>query len=246
MKRFYNHGSVEAADAAFLICLDGRRARSPAGGLLALPTPALAALIAAEWSAQPETVAFTSMPATRLAHTALDAIPAARAATVAALAEAADADLICYRAEAPASLAARQDAVWGSLAGWAEAALGLPLRVTTGVRHQPQPAAVASGVAALAETADDFTLAGLAFGSALFSSPVIALALRAGRLDAAAALAAARLDETFQEERWGVDAENARRTALLARDAAMLEAWFRGLEGLGSEFFPPSGGKPEA
>jgi len=229
MKRFYTRVSVEPLDGAFALRLDGRQARSPAGRPLALPTQALADLIAGEWAAPAETLDFADMPATRLAHTALDAIPGARGAAVAALAEAAGFDLICYRAEGPASLVERQTAIWGALTLWAREALDLPLRVAAGVNHHPQPAGVALGVEALGAAADDFTLAGLAFGAALFASPVITLALRTGRLDAAAALAAARLDETFQEERWGVDAENARRTALLARDAAMLEAWFWGL-----------------
>ena len=41
------------------------------------------------------------------------------------------------------------------------------------------------------------------------------------------ALAVARLEEAFQEEQWGVDAEAADRTARLATDSRMLERWFR-------------------
>ena len=50
------------------------------------------------------------------------------------------------------------------------------------------------------------------------------LALRASRIDAGEAIAAARLDDLFQEERWGVDVETVGRTEALITDAIMLEA----------------------
>ena len=51
-------------------------------------------------------------------------------------------------------------------------------------------------------------------------SLVIALALLEGRLDAAEAFAAAQLDESFQIEAWGEDAEQAERRAALAGEIA--------------------------
>ena len=44
-----------------------------------------------------------------------------------------------------------------------------------------------------------------------------------------AAYELSRLDEAFQEEKWGIDAEAAERTARLQGEAVMLERWFRGL-----------------
>ena len=49
-------------------------------------------------------------------------------------------------------------------------------------------------------------------------SLVIALALLAGRVDAGEAFAASQLDESFQIEAWGEDAEQASRRAALAAD----------------------------
>ncbi len=86
-----------------------------------------------------------------------------------------------------------------------------------------------AAVETLAAGLDDFALAGLAFATALFGSAIIALALMRGRLTGEQACAAARLDEAFQEERWGVDSEAAERAKALAADAAMLEAWFKAL-----------------
>ena len=47
---------------------------------------------------------------------------------------------------------------------------------------------------------------------------MIALALAEGRLDADAAFTVSQLDETFQIEAWGEDAEATRRRTLLAED----------------------------
>jgi chaperone required for assembly of F1-ATPase len=49
---------------------------------------------------------------------------------------------------------------------------------------------------------------------------VIALALLEGRLDAEGAFEVSQIDETFQIEAWGEDAEAARRRAALAADIA--------------------------
>jgi hypothetical protein len=70
---------------------------------------------------------------------------------------------------------------------------------------------------------------GMAFGVPLLGSALLTLALRVGRIDAVEAHAAARVEESFQEERWGVDEEAAARSALLLKDAIALERWFAAL-----------------
>jgi chaperone required for assembly of F1-ATPase len=209
--------------------LDGRTPKTPRGAPLSLPTEPLAELVAAEWRAQGELIAFAEMPATRLAHTALDAISAARAQTALALERYAAADLLCYLAEGPESLVRRQIAAWAPILDWAREELDLEFIQTTGIVHRPQPAATLVKVTALAGEMDDFTLAGTAFAASVMASAVLALALAHGRLDGPAALSASRIEETFQEERWGVDAEAAARTQLLLKDAVMLEHWFAAL-----------------
>ncbi len=211
------------------IRLDGRLARSPGGRELILPTSALARLVADEWAAQAETIAYDAMPATRLTHTALDGVAGARAETARSVTRYAASDLILYFADAPASLVARQQAAWGPLIAWAEQAFDLRFVRAAGIVHQTQPTETLARIEALAAEASDVDLAGLAFGAALFGSSILALALRARRLGGAGAFAAARLDEAFQEERWGVDAEAAGRAARLAVEATMLERWFAAL-----------------
>ncbi len=61
-------------------------------------------------------------------------------------------------------------------------------------------------------------LAALHLATAACGSLVIALALVEGRIDAETAFAASQLDESFQIEFWGEDAEQAQRRQALAAD----------------------------
>jgi chaperone required for assembly of F1-ATPase len=229
-KRFYKAAAVApAANGGWAVLLDGRKPRTPKAAPLVLPNEALARLVAAEWAAQGEVIDLPAMHATRLAYTAIDAVPAARQAVAEGLAEYAAFDLICYFAERPAGLVARQTAAWAPLLDWARQALDLPLVRTAGIGHQPQREGTAERAAALALALDDFGLAALSLATGLFGSAVLALALARGRLSGAEAFAASRIDEAFQEEQWGVDAEAAARTARMAEEAAMLDAWFAAL-----------------
>jgi chaperone required for assembly of F1-ATPase len=225
-KRFYKAVDVAPADGGFAVQLDGRTARSPMGAPLVLPTPALARLVAAEWASQGEEIDPASMIGTRLAAGALAMDAAARAATVERLASFAGSDLLCYFADGPASLVERQERRWGPVIDWAGGALDARFHRTQGVIHQTQPQATLDRIAELAAAEDAFALTGLMAAAALFGSAILAFALRRGQLTADAAFDLSRLDETFQEERWGVDAEAAARADTMAREAVALGRWF--------------------
>jgi chaperone required for assembly of F1-ATPase len=63
----------------------------------------------------------------------------------------------------------------------------------------------------------------------LLGSAVLGIALMRGMLSGEEAFDLSRLDEAFQESRWGVDAEAAERTAARRAEAVLLERWFRAL-----------------
>ncbi len=228
-RRFYKTVRVEAGEGGFGIRLDERGVRTPARSLLALPTQALARLLAAEWEAQGERIAMASMPATRLAFTAADRVRAARTEVCAEIARYAGSDVLCYFAEAPRRLEERQIQAWGPLLEWADEALGVHLVRTVGIAHVTQPRETLERVAALAGELDDFTLAGLAHATALFGSAVLALALQRDKLGGPLALDLSRLDEIYQAEVWGADAEAALRVESMTAEALMLDAWFGAL-----------------
>ena len=228
--RFYKTALARAADAGgFIVALDGRSVRTPGGAVLLLPTQALAELIAGEWAAQTDVIVIPKMPATRLAFTTVDLAPGARDGLADLAARFAASDLLCYFADAPEALLARETDHWGPMLTWAETALGLAFVRATGVVHQPQPPQTVEKVRALAAALDDFALTALAHAAGLFGSAILALALQRGELTGDAAFDLSRLDEAFQEERWGVDEDAAVRTAGLRADARMLERWFRSL-----------------
>lgn len=229
-RKFYKTVSVVPEDGGFAVKLDERNVRSPKAGKLVVPARGLADLVAEEWDAQTDVIELATMHGTRLAFTALEAVPLAREATADQVAQYAGSDLLCYYAEKPSGLVERQHAQWGPVLARAEEDLGLSFVRVAGIIHQAQPEETLATVKALALGMDDFALTGLAFGTSLFGSAVLALVLQRGWVTGEQAWALSRLDEIFQEEQWGVDEEAAERTARLRLEAMMLERWFRALD----------------
>jgi len=228
-RRFYRTVDVARLEQGHAPQLDGRTPRSPQGAPLAVPTEALARLLAEEWDAQREVIDTARMPAVRLAFTALDRVAQVRGDMADEIARFGGADVICYRADAPADLAEAEAEVWDPWLDWAARRLGVSLQPVRGVIHQPQPAAALGRLHSLALEEDDFVLAGLAFGAALFGSAVLAYAVRLGDLSAVDAFEISRFDEAFQARRWGLDAEAEHRREAMTADAVMLGRWFAAL-----------------
>ena len=218
MRRIYRKAApVERADGHG-ITLDGKPLKTPAKRELVVPNAALAAAIAEEWSAQERDVLPQTMPLTRLATSTIDRVAPHRAEIVEQTANYAGTDLVCYRAAHPAALAARQQAVWQPLIDWAALRYDAPLAVTNGVIPKSQSQATLRAFAAVVADRDDLALTALHVATAACGSLVIGLALTEGRLGAEEAFAASQLDESFQIEAWGEDAEQAERRRALAAD----------------------------
>lgn len=228
-KRFYKAAAIAEVEGGFAIQLDGRTPKSPAKKPLVAPTKPLADAIAAEWEAQVEVIDNSLMPATRLAFTAIDRIAETRAEVAREITAYAASDHLCYRADSPQALVERQQREWGAMLDWAKAEHGFAFTPVAGIIHAPQPPATLAAVEALALTLDDFALAGVAFAAGLFGSTVLALAVRAGRLTGQRALDLSRLDEIWQAEQWGEDAEAKARAEALGVEAAMIDRWFAAL-----------------
>jgi chaperone required for assembly of F1-ATPase len=229
-RRFYEAVAVAEADGGWAILLDGRNLRTPKAEPMRLPTRAAAEQVAGEWAAQGQTIEIAGMHATRLANTAIETIGRSRDAVADQVAQYAGSDLTCYFAESPAQLVSRQEAAWGPVLARAEADEGLRFERCAGILHRDQPPETLARVRRIAASLDDFALAGLAFGTSLFGSAVLGVALLRGWLSGDQAFDLSRVDEAFQEEQWGIDAEAAERTERLRGEARMLDRWFRSLE----------------
>ena len=210
MKRFYKEVSV--ADGAIL--LDGKPVKTPARAALTLPTPELAEMVAAEWRAQGEKIDPRTMKLTGLCNAAIDRITPDVAAFVRPLAAYAESDLLCYRADNPAELIARQAEAWDPLLAWARARFDVHFAVTSGIVHAPQPDATIARLGEALGVYDAFHLAGLAPIITIGGSLVTALALAEDEVDPDRAFDLTHLDELWQARRWGED-----RLALEARAA---------------------------
>lgn len=218
MKRFYRLAAPVQRASGHGIVLDGKPVKTPGKRDLIVPSEALAAAIAAEWNTQRAEVRPATMPLTRLATTTVDRVATQREAIIEQIANYATTDLVCYRAAHPPALAARQKAVWQPLIDWAVQRYDAPLTVTTGVIPKRQSAASLRAFAAAVAEHDDFALTALHVATAACGSVVIGLALIEGQLDPQEAFAASQLDEGFQIEAWGEDAEQAERRDALAAD----------------------------
>ena len=228
-RRFYSRAEAVPVEGAFEVQLDGRSVRTPGGARLRAPTLALAEQIAAEWRAQGEHIAVSEMTATRLAFTALDRAPEARREVADEVARYAGSDVLCYYANGPEALVERELSHWLPVLEWAQEALGLTFVRAQGILHQPQPAETLERVRVLALELSDFELTGLVNAAGLYGSAVLAFAVQRDKLGGEAAFELSRLDEAFQEQRWGVDEEAAARATRLRQEAAVLEQWFRAL-----------------
>lgn len=218
LRRFWTDATAAAHADGWRILLDGKPLRTPARALLTLPGEALALAIAAEWREAGEQIRPTDLPLTGLANAAIDVIPAGRAAIVAGIAAHAGADLTCYRADAPHSLRDRQTAQWEAPLRAVEARHQVQFRRTTGILHVEQPAATLAAMRSAVLGLSDFQLAGVQPLVGISGSLVLVLAQLAGVLTPDAAFRAATLDEDWQQQRWGVDAEAQDRLRARRRD----------------------------
>lgn len=206
MKRFYTTATVNPVDSGHAILLDGRPIKTPKRAPLVVPTPAIAAAIAAEWQAQVEEIKPATMPLTGMANAAIDLIAPDAPAFAHPLAAYAESDLLCYRAD-DRELLALEATAWNPILAWAEARYSVEFTLTTGIVHvaQPEPTLAALRDALLAH--DPFSLAALAPLITIGGSLVVALALAERAFDSDALWAAVNCDELWQEQRWGADDE---------------------------------------
>lgn len=206
IKRFYKEVTVGDA-APFAILLDGRAIKTPGGRQLTAPTKPLADAIADEWRVQGDMMVPDTMPLTKLVNTALDRVPANREAIVDDLANYAGSDLLCYRAEAPTELVRRQAVAWSPWLAWAAERHNARLIAVSGVAHSEQPADALKHLRAAIAAHDDLTLTALHPAITITGSAILGLAFAARALSAEQAFALSQIDETYQAEHWGRDAE---------------------------------------
>lgn len=219
-KRFYEKAEAGPHEAGHAILLDGRVVKTPSKHPLAVPSLPLAEAVAAEWEAQADVIDPKTMWLTKLANTAVDLVAPRREAVIEELVTYAGTDLLCYRAEHPDILVARQAALWDPILGWA-AEKGIAFVPTAGILHVAQPEASLEAYREALRALDAFRLAALHNAVTLTGSAILGLAVTLGRLTPEEAFDIAHLDENWQMELSGHDEEEEAR--LLTRRSELLE-----------------------
>ena len=219
IRRFYKSAGIAETAGAFVLTLDGRPARTPKKRPLAMPTPGLAASLAAEWDGQGEAIKPADMPFTRLANAAIDGVADTVAETRATLATYAQSDLACFRAEAPDELIAAQADGYDPVLAFAQDRLGARFLLGRGIMPvQQSPETLAKMREAFDAVASPFALTALHVVVSMTSSALLGFALWNRAFDAEHVWRLAHIDEDHQIALWGVDDEAAARRALHKRD----------------------------
>jgi chaperone required for assembly of F1-ATPase len=218
MKRFWTTAEAVQHDRAWGVELDGKPLRTPARAPLAVPTKALAGAMAEEWNAAEANFDPSSMPLTGLANAAIDRVASDPAAFGKCLAQYGESDLTCYRAEGPAALVSEQKQAWDPLLAWGRRRFDVDFRTTCGILHVAQPGATTDRLAHAVVALDAFRLAALSPLVTIGGSLVAALALLDGAATPAQAWEAVTVDDRWQLEQWGADAEAVERLENRRRD----------------------------
>ncbi|MEQ6248975.1 ATP12 family protein [Sulfitobacter sp. HNIBRBA3233] len=206
-KRFWKAADVVEHPAGYSVALDGRPVKTPAKRPLAVPTRAMAEAIALEWDAQEKEIKPHTMPVTKTANAAIDKVAVQKQEVVEMLAAYGDSDLLCYRADRPEELVARQAEIWDPMLDWAHQALGARLEPRVGVMHQPQDPAALEVLHSHTARLDSFELAAFHDLVSLSGSLVLGFAAAQQVRPADEIWRISRLDEIWQEEQWGEDEE---------------------------------------
>jgi len=207
VKRFWKEVGIERAGEGWAIRLDGRPVKTPARAPLEVPTDALAEAVAEEWRGVSERIDPRTMPLTGLANAAIDRIKPVRETFAKGLANYAEADLACYRSEGPRALVDRQERDWDKLLGWARRRFDIDFMTTSGLMHVAQPQATVDRLSHEVAALDPFRLAGLSPLVTVGGSLVAALAVLEKAMTPEEAWDAVSIDDSWQIEQWGADAE---------------------------------------
>ena len=213
-KRFYTAVSVGERDGGHAILLDGKPVKTPGRVTLVLPTLGVAQLVADEFAAQDKEIDPVRMPVMRIANSAVDGVANDTVSVAEDIVKFSGTDLLFYRAASPMALVERQAAAWDPVLDWVRRDIGARFFLAEGVMHVAQPDESIEAVRRhLGARTDPLRLAAMHVMTTLTGSALLALAVEAAALDADAAWTAAHVDEDWNIDQWGADADAEQRRA---------------------------------
>lgn len=233
MKRFYTLVTTVKDAGGYHIHLDGKPIKTPDGRIVMVPTETLAHHIVQEWAAQGDVIDSETMPLTQILVTAQGRggdRPDIEKTILGYL----DTDLLCYRAELPEALAARQSATWDPWLEWFEAQSGAALLTTPGLSALKQPQAAHDYTARVVRAADQWNFAVIQMVTAATGSIVLGLAFAAGGATPDDVFRAAQVEELYRsdlynEPLYGPDPHQEKTQKALLRDLNALRLFLNSL-----------------
>ena len=207
IKRFYKSVSISNESSGYWIRLDDKPIRSPRNEIIECTNKELATRLAEEWEKQDEFIDYITMPITRILNVAVDGVSDNITAVIDTVCSYASSDMICYRANGPKELVARQQQYWDPILHWLQQSFGLVFEVTTGILPVEQSAESIQKVKNLLQDYGSIQLAALHTVTTLGGSILLALALEKKAFEPEIIWQAINLDEDWNIEHWGQDAE---------------------------------------
>jgi len=186
---------------------------TPQGKKILLPSKALADAIEKEWQ-EGKKFTPTTHPLTALAYTAIDRTQGQEEAIIEALMVYGDTDTMSYVVPASENepLAKRQQQEWKPLIDWASREFGAIWQTASGIEPATQVPEMHEAIRAYLKEQGAMRLSAACVLVSCYSSLLLALAVLKGRLTAEQAFEVSRLEESVQNERWGVDPEAEKKT----------------------------------
>lgn len=228
--RFWTSAAVAPHGDGWAVTLDGKTALTPGRAALATRHKRLAEAVSAEWADAPEKVDPLAMPMTGYLNAVIDRVTPHRPGLAADVTTFAASELICYRAEAPEVLVERQKFGWDPILAWLDQRHGARLICGVGVTPILQSEPALARLALAVTELDTYRLAAALKLTGIMKSLALTLAVIDGERDTQVAYELSRIDEDFQSERWGEDAEAARRVAREREEMSAVAAFLCALD----------------
>jgi len=207
MKRFYKQAAATEANKGWRVELDGRPIKTALGNAQIVPTAGLAETLAREWDKQGEKIDPALFHKRDLADFAIDMVETDREGTKAKLLAFLETDTLCYRGDPDEPIYRRQKEIWEPIICRFEQRAGVTLERISGIMHRPQPEATLATLGDRLDELDPFALTALLTMTSLAASLVIGLSALESDAEVEALWNAANLEEDWQIEQWGEDAE---------------------------------------
>lgn len=217
-RRFYRQATAAQSGDGWQVLLDGKSMKTPGKQMLFVPTEALAQAIAGEWQGQGEEIVLESMHLTQFSCASLDYTARFRDDVERETLAYAETDLLCYRAEEPEELVRRQNDAWNPVLGWSEKRYDIRMVLAGGIMPVSQPKETLDALRDVVASLPLFALTAVWLVAKHTSSLLVALAVYERHLTVEAAFDLSRVDETFQCEQWGEDAEAAEKRRYAATE----------------------------